>query len=136
MLCRDASRLFLYHPSKHLSSVLGRTELCHEVRNPGPQKTQIIRNENHHLALSEIISWWAFSGTPRPAFTPMYIDHVSGKAPFPGQGVWWIQKVFALLTHHTSWDGHEGTGSGFGSCRAAPAVPVSGSSSILVPSCW
>ena len=24
--------------SKHLSSVLGRTELCHEVRNPGPPK--------------------------------------------------------------------------------------------------
>ena len=31
-----------------LSSVLGRTELCHEVQNPGPQKTQIICNENHH----------------------------------------------------------------------------------------
>ena len=39
--------------SKHLSSVLGRTELCHEVRNPGPQKRQIIRDENHHLALLE-----------------------------------------------------------------------------------
>ena len=39
------------HFSKHLSSVLGRTELCHEVRNPGPQKPQIIRNENHHSAL-------------------------------------------------------------------------------------
>ena len=50
-LCGDASRLSLYHFSKHLSSVLGRTELCHEVRNPGPQKPQIIRNENHHLAL-------------------------------------------------------------------------------------
>ena len=37
--------------SKHLSSVLGRTELCHEVRNPGPQKPQNIRNENHHLPL-------------------------------------------------------------------------------------
>ena len=39
--------------SKHLSTVLGWTELCHEVRNPGPQKPQIIRNENHHLALFE-----------------------------------------------------------------------------------
>ena len=29
---------FLDHFSKHLSSVLGRTELCHEVRNPGPLK--------------------------------------------------------------------------------------------------
>ena len=48
VLCGDASRLFLDHFSKHLSSVLGRTELCHKVRNPGPQ---IIRNENHHLAL-------------------------------------------------------------------------------------
>ena len=47
----DASRLFLDHFSKHLSSVLGRTELCHEVRNPRPQKPQIICNENHHLAL-------------------------------------------------------------------------------------
>ena len=32
------SRLFLLHFSKHLSSVSGRTELCHEVRNPGPKK--------------------------------------------------------------------------------------------------
>ena len=32
-------------------SVLERTELCHEVRNCGPQKPQIIRNESHHLAL-------------------------------------------------------------------------------------
>ena len=51
VLCGDASRLFLAHFSKHLSSVSGRTELCHEVRIPGPQKPQIIRNENHHLAL-------------------------------------------------------------------------------------
>ena len=35
----------------HLSSVLGRTELCHEVWTSGPQKPQIIINENHHLAL-------------------------------------------------------------------------------------
>ena len=53
VLCGDASRPFLDHFYKHLSSVLGRTELCHEVRNPGPQKPQIIRNENHHLALLE-----------------------------------------------------------------------------------
>ena len=51
VLCGDASRLILDHFSKHLSSVLGRTELCHEVRNPGPPKPQIIRNKNHHLAL-------------------------------------------------------------------------------------
>ena len=37
----------------HLSSVLGRTELCHEVWSSGPQKPQIISNENHHLALLE-----------------------------------------------------------------------------------
>ena len=42
---------FLDQFSKHLSSVLGWTKLCHEVWNPGPQKLQIIRNENHHLAL-------------------------------------------------------------------------------------
>ena len=53
MLCGDASRLFFDHFSKHLSNVLGRTELCREVRNPRPQKPQIIRNENHHLALFE-----------------------------------------------------------------------------------
>ena len=47
-----------YHFSVHLSSVLGRTELCHEVWTPGPQKTQIISNENHHLALLE----WCCSG--------------------------------------------------------------------------
>ena len=51
VLCGDASRLFLDHFSKHLSSVSGRTELCHEARNPGPQEHQIIRNENHHLVL-------------------------------------------------------------------------------------
>ena len=42
---------FFYHSSVHLSSVLGRTELCHEVWTPGPQEPQIISNENHHLAL-------------------------------------------------------------------------------------
>ena len=51
VLCGDASRLFLDHFSQHLNSVLGRTELCHEVWNPRPQKPQIIHNENHHLAL-------------------------------------------------------------------------------------
>ena len=45
---------FFYHFSVHLSIVLGRTELCHEVWTPGPQKPQIINNENHHLALLEI----------------------------------------------------------------------------------
>ena len=45
VLCGDASRLFLYHFSKHPSSVSGRTELCHEVRNPKSRKSQIIRNE-------------------------------------------------------------------------------------------
>ena len=83
LLCGDASRLFLDHFSKHLSSVLGRAELCHEVRNPGPQKPQIIRNENHHLAL---LDWrapknlaekvgqndtcdnlWPFAGSPPPS---------------------------------------------------------------------
>ena len=38
VLCEDASRLLLDHFSKHLSSVLGRTELCHEVWNPRPEK--------------------------------------------------------------------------------------------------
>ena len=51
LLCGDASRLLLDLFFKHLSSVLGRTELCHEVRNPGPQNRQIIHDENHHLAL-------------------------------------------------------------------------------------
>ena len=50
-----ASRLFLDHFSKHLSSVLGRTELCHKVWNPGFKKLQIIHNENHHLALLDLI---------------------------------------------------------------------------------
>ena len=44
---------FFYHFSVHLSSLLGQTELCHEVWTPGPQKPQIISNENHHLALFE-----------------------------------------------------------------------------------
>ena len=44
-----ALRISLDHFSKHLSSVLGRTALCHKVRTPGPQKPQIIRNEKHHL---------------------------------------------------------------------------------------
>ena len=54
-LCGDASRLFLDHFSKHPSSVLGWTELCHEVWRPGSQNPQIIRNENHHLALFDIL---------------------------------------------------------------------------------
>ena len=33
---------FLDHFAKHLSSVLGRTELCHEVRNPGPHSLKLI----------------------------------------------------------------------------------------------
>ena len=53
VLCGDTSRLFIYDFAKHLGSVLGQTELCHEVRNPGPQKPQIIRNENHHVALPD-----------------------------------------------------------------------------------
>ena len=53
VLCGDAPRPFFYHLSVHLSSVLGRTELCHEVWAPGPQKPQNISNENHHLALIE-----------------------------------------------------------------------------------
>ena len=48
---------FFYHFSVHLSSVLGRTELCHEVWTPGPQKPQIISNENHHLALFDPTSF-------------------------------------------------------------------------------
>ena len=50
---RGRATPFFYHFSVHLSSVLGRTELCHEVWTPGPPKPQIIRNENHHLALLE-----------------------------------------------------------------------------------
>ena len=46
---------FFYHFSVHLSSVLGWTELCHEVWTPGPQKPQIISNENHHLALLDYV---------------------------------------------------------------------------------
>ena len=53
VFCGDASRLFLAHFPKHLNSVLGRTELCHEVRNPRPPKPQIIRKEDHRLALLE-----------------------------------------------------------------------------------
>ena len=49
----DASRLFLDHFSKHLSSVLGRTELCHEVRNPGPQnpKSSTIKTTTWHCSV-------------------------------------------------------------------------------------
>ena len=52
VLCGDMSHLILDHVSKHLSSVLGRTELSRGLESRAP-KTQIIRNENHHLALSE-----------------------------------------------------------------------------------
>ena len=70
VLCGDASRLFLDNFPKHLSTVLGWTELCHEVRNPGPQKPQIIRNENHHLALFDFKLWKnpAFPNWKKPAF--------------------------------------------------------------------
>ena len=56
VLCGDASHLFLGHFPKHLSSVPGRTELCHEVRNPGPQKPQIIRNETTTWHCSNSVS--------------------------------------------------------------------------------
>ena len=46
VLCGDAPRLFSI-----ILVCMGRTELCHEVWTPGPQKPQIICNENHHLAL-------------------------------------------------------------------------------------
>ena len=65
LFCGDATRLFLDHFSKHLSTVLGWTELSHEVRNPAPQKPQIIRNESHHLALLE-----TFGGRRKPQKTP------------------------------------------------------------------
>ena len=42
---------FLELFSKYLSSVLWRTELCHEVRSSGPEKPRISRSENHHLAV-------------------------------------------------------------------------------------
>ena len=64
--CGDASRLFLDRFSKHLSSVLGQTELCHEVWNPGLQRPQIIRNENHHLALLDNWSSWVATGPDFP----------------------------------------------------------------------
>ena len=37
--CGTRHAFFSHHFSKHLGSVLGRTELCHEVRNPGPPKS-------------------------------------------------------------------------------------------------
>ena len=51
VFCGDASRLFLEHFSKHLRSVLGRTELCHGVRNPRPQNPKSSTTHNNHLAL-------------------------------------------------------------------------------------
>ena len=54
VLCGDASRLCLDHFSKRLSCVLGRTDLCHKVWNPRPQKPQIIRNENHPWPLFDL----------------------------------------------------------------------------------
>ena len=71
VLCGDASRLFLKHFPKHLSSVLGRTELSHEVRDPRPQKHQIIRNEDHHLAL--------FECDPHPQNLPIFHLNPGGK---------------------------------------------------------
>ena len=54
VLCGDASRPFLDHFHKHLSSVLGRTELCHEVRNPGPQnpKSSATKTTTWHCSLA------------------------------------------------------------------------------------
>ena len=48
---------------KHLSSVLGQTELCHEVQNPGPQKPQIIRKESHTTIWAMI--WHCSNISPR-----------------------------------------------------------------------
>ena len=59
-MCSVGTRhaFFLAHFPKHLHSVLGRTELCHEVRNRRAQKPQIIRNENHHLFGNNFLRGW------------------------------------------------------------------------------
>ena len=89
---------FFYHFSVHLSCVLGRTELCHEVWIPGPQKPQIISNENHHLALLEMIrgprmgGWiccgWIsrFWGAPRRIQPPMLSALIIDTAKIQGEG--------------------------------------------------
>ena len=51
LFCGDATRLFLDHFSKHLSSVLGVDRALTRGPDSRAPKTQIIRNENHHLAL-------------------------------------------------------------------------------------
>ena len=56
VLCGDASRLLLDHFSKHLSSVLGRTELCHQVRNPGPKRPQSSATKTTIWHCSKILS--------------------------------------------------------------------------------
>ena len=81
---------FFYHFSVHLSSVLGRTELCHEVWTPGPPKPQIINNENHHLALLELYArklWVDFRSLfkrlflyPRRVFFPAGLSLGRGNA--------------------------------------------------------
>ena len=76
---------FFYHFSVNLSSVLGRTELCHEVWTPGPQKPQIISNENHHLALFEKREEIIYSPVPplRPHGARTY-EAVGTCRPFRG----------------------------------------------------
>ena len=59
---------FFYHFSVHLSSVLGRTELCHEVWTPGPQKPQIINNENPTLGTARMFSH-KYSGSEKGVFS-------------------------------------------------------------------
>ena len=73
--------LFLDRLSKHLSSVLGRTELCHKVRNPGPEKPQIIRNENRHLAL----------------FEKSFKNDLPPEGPFPTKSAMWNWKSWCFM---------------------------------------
>ena len=81
VLCGDAPRLFFFHFSVHLSSVLGRTELCHEVWTPGPQNS----NENHHLALLEKSFCSTFGSRCPPRAERTEEMKRQGRSPGPGR---------------------------------------------------
>ena len=73
---------------------MGRTELCHEVRNPGPQEPQVICDENHHLALFDCF-FHARSKLGLQVLLDIEIQH--------GSAIWTIQWVVGLPGTTISW---------------------------------
>ena len=91
---------FLYHFIVHLSSVLGRTELCHEVWTPGPQNPKSSAMKTTTCALFEVIGgiseiFHDLLGTSPPLTGGLSGPEMPKKSRkcLPGPPAWDLQKV-------------------------------------------